>query len=676
MNTRWTLLLLAAHVSLCVAQNGLKESDAQRDERMAWWREARFGMFIHWGVYAIPARGEWLMFNEKISAAEYEKLPPQFNPASFDADAWVRLAKEAGMKYIVITSKHHDGFAMYDSKVSTYDIMDATPFKRDPMKELATACAREGIVFCFYHSIMDWHHPLARGKDFPVYRDQYMMPQLRELLSNYGRIGVLWFDGEWIGEWTEEQGRALNIWLRGLQPSLIVNNRIGKGRMGMAGMSRDPDAVGDFGTPEQEIPENGLPGLDWESCMTMNEHWGYAAKDTAWKSPQTLVRNLVDIASKGGNYLLNVGPTAEGVIPDESVSRLKRVGAWMKTNGESVYGTSASPFERTPWGRCTMARAKNGTRLFLHVFDWPANGTLHVPGLGTKPERAYSLGDRFKGYPVKMDRDEVSLSVPLLAPDSLDPVVVLEFSSDPVVYRAPVIESASKLFLTKTLVSLRVPSQKLSVQYAVLAGADTQWTVYAAPFFISNTSTVLAQTWYGGRAVSEVVQAKFIRAVLTPGSSARQTQPGWSVDAFEGKWSSAPQFDSVAATASAVAAEIDLSKRTRDEFFGLRFRGFLRVTKDDVYTFALDSDDGSVLDIAGTRLVDNDSLHGVRERRGSIALGRGLHAFELRYFNGSGDKELRLKMFDSSGRLVSIAGCHTEQRSPAGRIRTTRTEHQ
>ncbi|MBL0177002.1 MAG: alpha-L-fucosidase [Ignavibacteria bacterium] len=658
----------------CVAQNGLKESDAQRDERMAWWREARFGMFIHWGVYAIPARGEWLMFNEKISAAEYEKLPPQFNPARFDADAWVRLAKEAGMKYIVVTSKHHDGFSMYDTKVGNYDIVDATPFKRDPMKELASACAKEGIRFCFYHSIMDWHHPLAKGKDFPAYRDGVMIPQLRELLSNYGPVGVLWFDGEWIGEWTEEQGRDLSRLLRGLQPSLIVNNRIGKGRMGMEGMSRDPDAVGDFGTPEQRIPESGIPGLDWESCMTMNDHWGYAAKDSNWKSARVLVRNLVDIASKGGNYLLNVGPTAEGLIPEESIARLKQIGAWMKTNSEAVVGTEASPFERTPWGRCTVSRSRDGVRLFLHVFDWPRDGKLRVPGLGTVPSRVHALRDRFTGFPSKVEDGEVVVSLPFSEPDSLDPVIVLEFPQEPVVYRAPRIASPSPLFLSNASVTLQVPSQKLSLRYAAVSGADTAWKVYVAPFTVDQSCSVLAQTWYNGRPVSDIVRRDFTKAVLRKGAAGRQTQPGWRVDSYEGTWSAAPQFDTVQAVRTGVATVVDLAPRTREEFFGLRFTGFLRITRDDVYTFSVDSDDGATLDIGGERVVDNDGFHGLRERRGSAALGRGLHAVELRYFNGTADHALALKMFDSSGKLVSISACHLPERPAAGRPRIPRTD--
>ncbi len=258
------------------------ETQAQHDARMQWWREARFGLFIHWGLYAVPAGewggktiyGEWIRNNAEIPLPTYDKFVAQFNPVRFDAAAWVRMAKDAGMKYIVITSKHHDGFALYDSKVSDFDVM-ATPFRRDILKELAKACRRAGIRLCFYHSIMDWHHPdylprrpwevqdrPAAGADFERYV-AYMKAQLRELLTGYGDVGVLWFDGEWENTWTEARGRDLYDYVRSLQPRIIVNNRVGASRSGMEGFSANKASAGDFGTPEQTIPATGVPGLDW-----------------------------------------------------------------------------------------------------------------------------------------------------------------------------------------------------------------------------------------------------------------------------------------------------------------------------------------------------------------------------------------------------------------------------
>ena len=335
-----------------------KETAVARNARMGWWRDATFGLFIHWGAYSVPAGmykgketknvGEWIMHTENIPVAEYEQFVRDFNPTKFDARAWVKTAKDAGIKYIVITSKHHDGFCLWDSKVTNYDIMEASPFKRDILRELTDACAEAGIRMCFYHSIMDWHQPDAESKkeythqntpqpNWSRYRETYLKPQLTELVTKYNP-GVLWFDGEWIEEWTEPQGKDLNQFLRNLKPDLIVNNRVGKGRKGMGGMNAYEDAAGDFGTPEQEILE-GTTDTDWESCMTMNDTWGFKQNDTNWKSSATLIHNLVDIAAKGGNYLLNVGPTAEGLIPQASIERLADMGKWLKINGEAIYKT-------------------------------------------------------------------------------------------------------------------------------------------------------------------------------------------------------------------------------------------------------------------------------------------------------------------------------------------------
>jgi alpha-L-fucosidase len=427
------------------------ETQAERDRRMQWWREARFGMFIHWGLYAVPAgefqgkhsnqTGEWIMSWANIPRAQYEQFLPRFDPEKFNAAEWVHIAKSAGMKYIVITSKHHDGFSMFESKTSKYNIVDATPFHRDPMKELAAEAKKQGIKFCFYYSIMDWHHPAqyvdAKGKD-PTSGDgqtklkpggkeeyvSYMKSQLRELVTRYDPA-VLWFDGEWVSWWTEEDGRDLYNFVRSLKPGIIVNNRVGKGRNGMEGMSKGAEA-GDFGTPEQQIPANGLPDVDWESCMTMNDTWGFKSDDDHWKSTQTLIRNLIDIASKGGNYLLNVGPTSEGLIPGPSVDRLAEIGKWMAVNGESIYGASASPFPSAlPFGRATT---KPG-RLYLQVFDWPADGKLQITGWSKPVKRAYLLATPSKNLKIDQTSDQVTIALPATAPDPIATVIVLENAS-------------------------------------------------------------------------------------------------------------------------------------------------------------------------------------------------------------------------------------------------------
>lgn len=427
-----------------------QESKEAHDARMNWWRQARFGMFIHWGLYAVPAGeyngkrsdriGEWIMEWANIPRAEYEKFTAQFNPVKFNAREWVRIAKDAGMKYIVITSKHHDGFAMYGSKVSNYNIVDATPFHRDPIKELAVEAKKQGLKFCFYYSILDWHYPAAyvdepgkeptagnrttklkpAGKEDYV---KYMKDQLRELVTGYDPA-VLWFDGEWQDWWTEADGQDLYRFVRGLKPDIIINNRVGKGRQGMQGMNKtDQIYAGDFGTPEQQIPANGLPGVDWESCMTMNATWGFKSYDNNWKSPETIIRNLIDIASKGGNYLLNVGPTAEGLIPAPSVERLAAVGRWMKMNGQAIYATNASPFsQQLSFGRAT---SKPG-HVYLSIFDWPADGQLHVPSFGKSVTRAYLMANRKQSLKFAASKEGVTVQLPAHPIDPIATVVVLD----------------------------------------------------------------------------------------------------------------------------------------------------------------------------------------------------------------------------------------------------------
>jgi alpha-L-fucosidase len=338
------------------------------------------------------------------------------------------------MKYVVITAKHHDGFSMYDSKLTDFDIVDATPYKKDPMRELADAVRAEGLVFCFYYSIPDWHHPDFPAKysmrggfhgnpksdaDIEKY-NEFMKGQVRELLTNYGPIGILWFDGG--GSFNRDDALRAKLvhademiaFIRELQPNCLVNNRLG--------------VPADYGTPEQKIPGEA-PKSTFEVCMTVNNHghWGYNKHDTKFKSTQTLVRNLADIASKGGNYLLNVGPTASGEVVGPEADALRAVGKWMKTNGESIYGTTASPFEVTPaWGRVT----RKGKTLYLHVFDWPRDGRLVAPLPTTgKPSGAHLLADESKKpLSVQLGEEEpvVITGLPAEAPDADDSVIVLQ----------------------------------------------------------------------------------------------------------------------------------------------------------------------------------------------------------------------------------------------------------
>lgn len=448
-----SLLVLVASIGFSALA---AESAAERDARMAWWRQARLGMFVHWGLYS-AAEGvwdgqsyqggvEWIQDYAGIPSEEYSaRLRPLFRPKRGFAREWARLAKDMGAEYVVFTSKHHEGFALWDSKVSDFDARDFTG--RDLFREIVDALRAEGLRVGTYFSVIDWHHP-----DFPVkntglphplqkrlaklpndpdagrvmsrYVD-FMHRQAEEVVSRYGRIDVLWWD--WSSKETQgESWRANDLMalVRRHQPQVIQNNRlffspnVEGDNLGIF----DP-AKGDFTTPEQHIPATGMPGVDWEACMTLNGTWGWSEHDFAWKSAETLVRNTVDIASKGGNYLINAGPMADGTIPETIAVRFRELGSWMKVYGESVRGTTANPVGAVPWGRIT---AKAG-RLYLHVFEWPKNHQITVPITNAKTATGYMLADATRS-PVACDLTAGGIVV-TLRPAFLNPyasVVVLE----------------------------------------------------------------------------------------------------------------------------------------------------------------------------------------------------------------------------------------------------------
>ena len=429
--------VLCAFIAMCFAAPA-KAADRKHTTDMAWWEHDRFGMFIVWGLYSqaaglwhgkpVRGYGEWIMNNGHIPRAQYATLAAKFDPVKFNADQWVSIAKAAGMKYIVITSKFHDGFCMFNTKTTKYNIVDDTPCHTDPMALLAAACKKQNVRFCVYYSIMDWHSRFqapARGGPHPTYNPthfvsgveapylHYMEAELREIVTQY-HPGLIWFDGQWMTGWTRADGVAIRQELRALDPNLIVNNRIDP----QGAVDHGQGFGGDYATPEQKIPPGGIPG-NWETCMTINNTWGYKRQDKQFKSAAMLITNLIKCASGGGNYLLNVGPTGLGVIPKPEVTRLMAMGRWLKTNGAAIYGTHRMPFKKAmPWGYITSKPGK----LYLEVVHWQKTITVPMNNTVTK---AYLLANG-QSVTTSSSGKGVVVNLPTTAPDKVASVVVLE----------------------------------------------------------------------------------------------------------------------------------------------------------------------------------------------------------------------------------------------------------
>ncbi|HTM23608.1 MAG TPA: alpha-L-fucosidase [Vicinamibacterales bacterium] len=434
-----------------------KPPDPAKEKRLEWFRDAKYGMFIHWGLYAIPAGewqgrrclglGEWVMNRCQVPVKEYEKLASQFNPIKYNADQWVQLAQDAGMKYIVITSKHHDGFAMFKSKVSPYNIVDATPFKRDALKELADACARHNMRLGFYYSqSQDWHEPGGAGntwdfgpdtapdgktelKKYDDYLRGKAEPQVRELLTGYGPVALIWFDTPRM--MTPERGQRFADIVRSMQPNTLIDGRLG--------------TEGDYRSTGDNVIPSEASAEAWETPATTNDTWGFRKDDTNWKSPGQIAFKLVDIVSKGGNYLLNVGPTAEGVIPQMAQENLRTVGRWLKANGEAVYGAGASPFG-DEFGEYSSRGAKDvrGQKLFLPDTEWRVTtkpGKLYltffseprapfeIPAIKNHILRAYRLADKAP-IELKTESGRTTFAMPRPMLDPMATVVVVEYEGD------------------------------------------------------------------------------------------------------------------------------------------------------------------------------------------------------------------------------------------------------
>ena len=673
-NSRWiilgvlcgTLILMCGCASPPTTASPFGETQAQFDKRMNWWREARFGLFIHWGLYAEHGnelngrRGgrysEWLI--QGVPNEEYEKLVERFNPTEFDADAIVRLAKQAGMKYIVITTKHHEGFSMWDSKSNPYNVM-ATPWHRDAMKEIAEACRRYDMRLGWYYSVLDWHHPdyLPRRKvdlrptenaDYNRYV-KFMKAQLTELLTNYGDIAVVWFDGDWEKGPEQHHSREIVDLIHTLQPQAIINNRIGLPM--------------DYDTPEQRIPEDDIPTRDWETCMTINSSWGYNKFAKDWKPANELIRHLADIASKGGNFLLNIGPDGKGRVTPQDTERLQAIGRWMAINGESIYGTHASVFRSmasTPWGRCTVKKiSDNRTRLYLHVFDWSKNGKLVVPELGNMPARAFLLSNPDSDLKVTTDNSKITIHVPTVQPDPADSVVALDFDDPVVSYHEPQFDAPASEMIDSMEVSLSSPCDQLEIRYTLDGTPPTsESALYTQPIHLTETTTIQACSFYQNRAVSSTVAATYSHVVPRPAEATEDTQSGLSFRYIEKELKNVAELETAlnsdTPSTEGNVENFILNLRQRDESFGVLFSGLIRVPKTGVYHFALTSDDGAQLWVGDKLVANGDGLHGPETFTGTVALAKGLHPIRLAYFNGLGGSFLKINWALAGHPLVPV----------------------
>ncbi|HTK83209.1 MAG TPA: alpha-L-fucosidase, partial [Bacteroidota bacterium] len=401
---------------------------------------------------------------------------------------------------------------------------------------------------------------------------------------------------------------------------------------------RDVGVVGDYGTPEQEIPPTGLPGMYWETCMTMNDHWGYNSHDNNWKSSAELIRDLADIASKGGNFLLNVGPTSEGVFPPQSIDRLHAIGQWMNKNSEAIYETHASPFATLEWGRCTQKPIEGGTRLYLHVFNWPGNGKLIVPGIFNKPLQSYLLTDQSKSpLAVTRDEDAIVIHIPAAARDTVNSVVVLDISGKADVSAPPKITAKNDIFVDSLNVSLTSDQENVEIRYTVDGSVPTNVSRLAnGEVTLHQSSMISARCFRAGTPVSSPSTATFAKVLPAPSLKIAAVQNGVMIKYYLGAWDSMPDFNSLTSVQSTVGPNFSMTHINYVENFGFVDEATILIPYDAVYTFYTTSDDGSNLYIDGSPVVNNDGLHGMLEKKGAVALAAGPHSIRVTFFQKTG----------------------------------------
>lgn len=642
------ITLILTVLLICQSFTGAFAHQSKADAiKMNWWKEARFGMFIHWGLYSIPAGewkgqktphyAEWLLNDLKAPVAEYKALAAKFNPTKFNAEEFVLLAREAGMKYIVLTAKHHEGFAMFKSS-DPFNIVDATPYKKDVVKALAVACQKYGMRFGLYYSqAQDWTHPgggmygehwdKAQEGSFDKYLEEVAVPQVKEILSAYNP-SIIWWDTP--AEMNNERAAKFAPILA-KYPKLITNNRMGG------------DVEGDLETPEQYIPATGIPGKNWESCMTINDTWGFDAKDHNWKSTETLITNLIDIASKGGNYLLNVGPTPEGLIPQACIDRLKEMGVWMKVNGEAIYGTQASPFNNLEWGRATQKKAGKTTKLYLHVFNWPANGKLIVPSLGNKVVKAYALASPKTNLIVETIESDKIIDLTKVKQDKVATVIVLIIKGNTIVYDEPEIVSEYSVYTKKIELTINTKVKGADTYYTTDGSLPTSKSSLArGPITFNGQGDVCikARTFKEGQAVTATA-SKILKQTM-PKPAAFEGKQGVCYKYYEGQFERVSDFINRTPLKTGKVDSFDLSVSNSRDRYALVFDGYITIPETNVYAFYLTSDDGSKL-IIDDEVLDNDGPHSLIEKRMDVALSAGLHKISLQYFQGLGEYGLKVE---------------------------------
>lgn len=484
------LVLTLLFSSLAIGQVTFKEeTKEEHDIRMKWWLDAKFGLFVHYGLYSIlggewkgetvPRYAEWIQRWGKIPSEEYISLASDFNPKELDADLWVRTAKEAGMKYMVITTKHHEGFCLWDSKFTEFDLGEGTTFNRDILAELSAACKKYGIEFGTYYSIIDWHHPSQRADlatNQPPMNDKegyvkYMKAQLKELITKY-HPSIMWFDGDWVKWWTLEDGIDLYNYLRKLDPKLIINNRVAKRKL----------TTKDFGTPENATPGVALD-YPWEACWTVNHSWGYKKSDTTWKSPKVLIQKQIDINSKGGNLLLNVGPKADGSFPEASISLLKEMGTWNKTHQEAVYKTEYVDLLPQSWGKLVKTQGSNNSKgeIFAYVYDWPKYNLI-IKGVSMGEFKAYTY--QGKQLPVSAVNNNIKIDVSSVNPSKYATVLRIKYSG-----------GIQKINKTSSIIGLDLKGDELVLQASEAKLTGNKNKIYQNSYIGSWTSHSDTASW-------------------------------------------------------------------------------------------------------------------------------------------------------------------------------------